>query len=89
MICPVCTKEVSYLTKDHICPQSIIKIARMLGVKLANNKHYKKVYGHKHDNIRMICPDCNFKKGSKIDTSDKYSMMIVTAIKEKVSELID
>jgi len=68
LVCNLCKREVDKLTKDHIVPVSYIRKLDKAKIKYSHilTKKNKKIFGHYIPNIRMICGDCNSKRGNKL-----------------------
>lgn len=66
-VCAICgtTEDI---TRDHIIPESFIKILRAYGI---NTKGMNK----KRKNYQELCKPCNMKKGNKIARDDERARM--------------
>ena len=80
MICPNCKKEVPNLTRDHITPKWLIKLAKNLGLKKIKHKTIA--------NIRKICKECNFEKGASLDMTNDLNRELVGKLEEYCKKLL-
>lgn len=67
--CPRCGRN-SYLTRDHIIPVAIIKIAKKYGIPSPEEKQ----------RIEMVCQGCNGERGHRIidDSAQDLKNAILT-----------
>lgn len=66
-ICQKCGRDVSYLTVDHIIPQSFV-LCLDDGKNLAINDE---------DNFQKLCQPCNKMKGASWDFTDKRTIELL------------
>lgn len=87
MICPKCNKEVLFLTRDHIIPESLIRFVGKIGLSKMKFKKNSAYYGG-ISNIEMICEKCNRTKGNYVDWKDpivrEYIYQIANNMLEKL-----
>lgn len=71
-ICPVCNKTDVQLSRDHIIPKALIRLVFGSGV-VKNFLTKKEIDFVKKNNIRIICVDCNNRKGGNFEMVERIS----------------
>lgn len=91
-ICPLCGEvmtESNRPSRDHVIPKWLVSRIPIFTGKALSLEKMQKIMDLPRGNVRIICRDCNTKKGGNLDYSDPVTRHLVLEIIEFFSKSLN